>query len=345
MAVWWEAKPGPDLATWDEVSLRKDWDSLLIGNGASRAVWNRFAYPSLKERATSDRTSYALAAGDLQQFQAAATDNFELVLAQLATAKIVVAALLGDLHAVSDQIAARYESIRRALVAAILLVHIRHAQLGDQRLLAIGKYLGQNRFIYSTNYDLLAYWAAMKLGSDYFYDFFSGDPLAFRTDNTKIFPSNQRTQLFYLHGAVHLYSDGGLVRKLVGGAETLLDVLAESQFAPLVVAEGTGQQKREVIASHEYLTFALGHLERNSGPMVVFGSAFGDNDGHVFEALAVRANREVAVSVHLDIPIAVTKFKARASLAMPGANLSFFDARSHPLGMSSLRVPGTDDGA
>jgi hypothetical protein len=49
----------PELLTWPELK-EQGWNGLLIGNGASRAVWHRFAYGSLLEKAKSNEIAHPL---------------------------------------------------------------------------------------------------------------------------------------------------------------------------------------------------------------------------------------------------------------------------------------------
>ena len=73
-----------ELASWEEVkkSLEKTSDrmNLLIGNGASQAVWEGFGYKSIYEE--SERTGYLLK-DDIKLFKSLKTENFERVLSYL----------------------------------------------------------------------------------------------------------------------------------------------------------------------------------------------------------------------------------------------------------------------
>src|SRR6478736_5107509 len=109
------------LDTWRTISKKAKWTSLLIGNGASQAVWKGFGYDSLYLRASSDDIDHPLAEADLALFNSMAkTRNFELVLGNLATAMGVNSLLSID----SAKIQARYKSIRNALIEAVHSSHI-----------------------------------------------------------------------------------------------------------------------------------------------------------------------------------------------------------------------------
>lgn len=83
-----------ELADWREIvqhDLR--WDALLLGNGASIAVWQPFSYPSLYDHALSADVADPLTPADAALFDAFGTRNFELVLGAIKDAARVEAAL------------------------------------------------------------------------------------------------------------------------------------------------------------------------------------------------------------------------------------------------------------
>src|SRR2546427_736567 len=102
------------LETWDEVRTRIDFTRILIGNGASLAVWDGFAYDSLYNVALTLNPDHRLIAADVALFDSLETRNFESVLAGIATARRVTAALGVDVPALLE----RYTSIQDALVEA-----------------------------------------------------------------------------------------------------------------------------------------------------------------------------------------------------------------------------------
>jgi hypothetical protein len=81
-------KVDSNLASWDEIKDQFHHGGILIGNGASLAVWENFAYRSLYEKASS-QTVHALTSDDKSLFSSLNTENFEQVLGALSTAKMV----------------------------------------------------------------------------------------------------------------------------------------------------------------------------------------------------------------------------------------------------------------
>jgi Domain of unknown function (DUF4917) len=108
------------LRPWSEVAEYATWTGLLVGNGASMAVWPEFHYASLFEVATSDSVENQLNDEDTRLFDAIETQNFEQVLASLKTAAVVAEALDLDREPLEN----RYVSIQRGLFEAVHTLHV-----------------------------------------------------------------------------------------------------------------------------------------------------------------------------------------------------------------------------
>ncbi len=178
------------LDDWDDIADR-DWPTLLVGNGASRSVSPKFAYDSLFDVGP-------LSDHDRELFEALGTTNFEEVLNHLRTASLVCDQLG---HASSD-VAARYDSIRDALIAAVHAHHVdwSHVDAGS-RLLRIRSALLEFESVFTTNYDLLIYWAMMNAGDPPgagFGDLFWNGSHVFDPLDTKSFGG--KTLVYWLHG-------------------------------------------------------------------------------------------------------------------------------------------------
>src|SRR5690606_10460737 len=106
--------------------------------------------------------------------------------------------------------------------------------------------------VYSTNYDLLAYWAVMHAPEhfdDRFGELATFDPHA---------PAAKATRMLYLHGGMHLVKNlDGSVRKLLSSGSTLLGSFAINALddVPLFICEGSSEEKLKIIRSSDYLSF------------------------------------------------------------------------------------------
>lgn len=103
-----------DLENWSNIDADGPWRCLLVGNGASMAVWPRFQYPTLLDQA-------GLSDEDLLLFDALnGTRNFEVVLNGLRVSRLVCDQLQHD----SDEVEERYRTIKEALIRAVNNVHV-----------------------------------------------------------------------------------------------------------------------------------------------------------------------------------------------------------------------------
>lgn len=279
--------------------------------------------------------SNRLADEDLDLFaRLGKTRNFEAVLGALLTTMSVAEAL--DLQP-QKRIDERYASIQAALVAAVRRVHVPWLSVPASTLLAIREALLQYKFVFSTNYDLLVYWAIMAGGPDAFRDYFWNT--TFDASDTETW--GEATKILYLHGALHLYysADGRTYKERAEGNVNLLDLFGRRpETVPLCITEGTARQKLSAIARSDYLTFAYQQLGHTRGALVLFGQALGKSDTHIADVLARRQPRMIAVGIYPINSEHIIKEKAHFFNLLPAADLVFFNSRTHPLGDPQLRV-------
>lgn len=263
---------------------------LLLGNGFSIACEQCFAYGSLFEYAKT----HGLPASCLPVFDRLGTNNFEGVMRLLEDANWV-AQHYGLLEgSTTSKMLLDLSDVKRSLVDAIAKTHPDHTHnIGNSKKDTCVKFLEPYHNIFCTNYDLLLYWVEMhgqeKLRGRDGFDYDIDDPEA----SYVVFSEHIGGEkgMFFIHGALHLYTVGGQVRKhswartgkhLIEGIRESLD---EGQY-PLFVAEGTSDKKLEQIQNSGYLSYCLGKLERIENNLVTFGLSFGENDQHITNAIA-----------------------------------------------------------
>jgi hypothetical protein len=140
---------------WTEIRATFAGGSVVIGNGLSRSIWPLFEYPSLFEVARR----FGLDGDDVALFQQFATTDFESVLQSLRTARRVAQALRQQ----NETLDARYDSIRRALIQAVRDVHVPwEPLLKCDALVLLHRAMRAYHTVFSTNYDLIPYWALMR---------------------------------------------------------------------------------------------------------------------------------------------------------------------------------------
>jgi hypothetical protein len=271
------------------------------------------------------------------------TQNFETVLEALWHTETTLTALKRQPGRVTEL----YKDVQSALFQAVRQVHVPWKRIDRPRLQQICDALRSYRFVFTLNYDLLTYWAAMQRGASLgIRDFFWSDDNTFDIDDAIL--EEDSTGLLYLHGGLHLWQDSksgrtGKWTTTKGSGVTLLRSLETkvSQIPgrrPLFVSEGTSKKKMDMIRRSEYLTYALQTLSNNTSNTVIFGASFADQDKHIAQAITSGPKRHIAISVrpgtqdHNDAAIA--NYRAK----LPGHRLHFFDSTSHPLGDGSLTV-------
>lgn len=324
------------LASWADIEDEFEWDTLLLGNGLSINLWPPFAYRALFDHARSG----GLTADDLALFDG--TPNFERVLADLNTA-IRVANVVGVDPMPFQE---RYRRIQLALGHAIREVHLKRWDVPDGSLTAVRDELLNYEWIFTTSYDLLVYWIMGCTPNGRFEPFVD----LFRWDRRCLFDPRRadvdfdRIPVYFLHGALHLIVGGKgdtwkLKRSLM---QTLLEqfgqpIAGDPQARPLLVTEGSAQDKIRAIENNEYLSHALDRLRERDLPVIVFGSSLSREDQHLIDALNENPDRPVAVSLAPASQRELAGRQADIFQRLEAEPLLFFDATTHPLGSVDLR--------
>lgn len=322
------------LEDWSALRAEIPCSGLLIGNGASRAMWQAFAYESLFELAQTTRNR-PLGLSELAVFKALETSNFEQVLSALKNTIRVNAALTIS----SSSPRNRYFAIKEALIHAIRSVHIPWKHVQAESLARINGELSRYQTLYSTNYDLLTYWSIMQ-APEAFDDLFRGDDSSFDPGDT----DSRATRVLYLHGGLHLVKNlDGSTRKLTSSESTLLGSFAINTLGdvPLFVSEGNAQDKLKAIRHSDYLSYGYGQLAGHQGALCIFGHNLGEQDRHIVQALRDARIKTLAISIYPRSQAFIQHQKRHFTQLFEGreVTLRFFDAKSHPLGDPQLRVP------
>ncbi len=329
---------GSSLESWEYIKQHFASSEILIGNGASCAVWNKFRYLSLYEKSVSN-PNHSLSELDIQLFKDWGADgNFEKVLSNLLIAKRTNE-IIGQSNdsEVQTVIRERYTNIRNALIDAVSEVHISSQDIRQNLnvLNSIREELKNYSCVYSTNYDLLIYWAIMTEPNS-FKDYFWREN-TFDIMDTEI--RGNPTRVLYLHGALHLYREIGRTKKLVNTGTKILEQFRdlwdiENNVTPLFIAEGNSKEKLESIYRSDYLSFAYSQFQIHKKSLVIFGHSLGDSDQHLVNAIKAANITNIAISMMQPDEERMVRLRKN----FPSSNLFFFNAQSHPLGNPSLKV-------
>lgn len=227
-------------------------------------------------------------------------------------------------------------------------VHLKGREVPTQNLAAIQDAFLPYRKIFTTSYDLLAYWAIVHgRGQQLFCDCFWGKRNEFDPADCEV--RRDSRPIYYLHGALHLVvgSDGitwKLTRKdLKVGEREILErfykpVPGDPEARPLLVTEGSSRDKLQMIEANDYLAHAYRTLAEDDQPLLVFGHSLGDQDQHLIDAIKANPERPVAISMVAKNKWDVDEQQARIRKKLKMKNVLFYDAASHPLGSQDLRV-------
>ncbi|MCS7484575.1 DUF4917 family protein [Umezawaea endophytica] len=328
----------PNLSAWPEIEDQADWNTLLLGNGASVNIWSGFSYTSLYEIAVSEFDKSARAA-----FEQLETSNFEEVLAGLSLARGLASAV----GAPFDWVDPVYDQVRDGLFHAVGATHVPWDVVPTPTREALGQHMVRYKTVFTLNYDLLLYWS-LQLDSirprvaDLFWN--AGSTFDALNANVGI----NKTEILHLHGGLHLWRDAvtGASGKWTTANlhQRLLDDLrgryrAERRKQPLFVSEGRSIDKLRAIQRSDYLSFAHRRLQEDQAHTVVFGAGLGASDRHVAEALATGQQRSIAVSVypHQD-PADIMAIKLQLRKDLRPLQVLFFDSTTHPLGDPALQI-------
>lgn len=322
---------------WRSIESGYEQQALLLGNGASRALWDGFTYGSLFEEATS-RIDHPLTEADQRIFESLeSTNNFEGVLYAIGTARKVAVALKHP----TRELTQRYTSIQRALIESVTSTHVPWDLVPNRSLTRIRRAMESYEYVFTTNYDLIAYWAIMSAGQGArFLDYFLYGHFHEAHDWSW---ADDRTKILYLHGGIHLYRrlEGGTFKR-AASSENLLKLFARKPLigaVPLFISEGSHRDKVRAIHRNDYLSFALEQLARYRGRLVIFGSSLGTTDRHLAEAINTIPERKIAVGLRREGAVRVIRMKAHFRHEFAKAELSFFDSATHPLGDPALKIP------
>lgn len=326
------------LDSWDTLKDR-NWENLLLGNGFSINIWGKFNYLNLLEIAQSTDIENRLCEAGSELFRQFNSVNFEEIL------KVLYHALVVDDQLEQQQrsnIYNLYSNVKKSLGASINYAHIPQDVIDC--LEAINCFLREYKNIFTTNYDLIPYWAIMENTSG-FKDYFWGANNSFDVSETNTYSNTH--DLHYLHGAIHLVEDRDYkVRKLTASRNNSLMELFDLSYiesVPLFITEGNSDLKRGRIAGNDYLRYCFQKLNKITNGLVILGHSLNeDYDQHIIDAINESNVSELAISIwpHSGKE-EIEFFMARLRRSFVGKKISFFDSTTHPLCSEDLKITYT----
>jgi len=289
------------IYNWEEIQDKFD-HRLLLGNGASRAVWDAFKYSSLYDEASKagriDRSLEKL-------FSKFETTDFEYILRLLSQTKRVNRYLRIE-DGYTQEL---YDNLKETLIDTIRAVHPKHEQVRDF-LLPMSEFMMKFDKVLSLNYDLLVYWAMLE-GNDKYGNWFKDgfvDKGRFDNDYHSLqesYRAEGATLVFYPHGNLILATDFyGTEVKLSKLREKylldkILDIWEKGEYVPLFVSEGDTKKKIRAIRRSNYLKTVYDYeVDTNNESLVLYGWSFRDEDEHILRGIIHGGVDRIAVAVH-----------------------------------------------
>lgn len=282
------------IKTFDEcieiANLAKGNKHLLLGNGFSVALFPQiFNYSILADRIENEEIK--------KIFKEFDTPDFEFVMFKLIECLRVL-----DYYAVDSElyktISHDIEVLKEILISVIAQNHPENPQtITDLQYDSCFHFLDhfQKGKVYTFNYDLLLYWVFM-----HFVD--SSDKKLKVDDGFRTNDENEsmvtweigreiNQNLYYIHGAMHLFRDKWSVIEKFNWKNTGVSISDQVRMAvaenklPIFISEGTTEHKLKRIIENGYLSRAMASLKNIRGNLFIFGHSIRDEDDHVFDLI------------------------------------------------------------
>jgi len=279
---------------------------LLLGNGFSRACKDDiFSYGALLNEADFSRISKYVPLA----FETFETQDFEKIIKLLCDASKLLHIYNQGLEVRAPEILKDAEQLKEILVSVIAKKHFKHpGEIGDGQYTACRRYLANFKRYYTLSYDLLLYWALLHKGESEEVRLVADD--GFRDPDepdqdyvTWSVENTDRQNLFYLHGALHIFDADDEVKKYTWSRTsvplmTQIRTAIENNMYPLFVAEGTSKDKLSRINHSGYLNRGLRSFSKLGGTLFVHGFAFKENDAHITRLIEKGKITQLFVSIY-----------------------------------------------
>ncbi len=228
-----------------------------------------------------------------------------------------------------------HEEVRRSLFDAVNDVHPEHHEVTGARLQTLSDERRRYSWTWTTNYDLLPYWATMDAASG-IKDFFWG-PETPLTASTRTCGGGHCSSCTAVSTSTWTPQRASAASGL--GCDSSTPVARAPDRSPLLIGEATSADKMRSIRRSDYLSFAYRTLIDFEDPLVIFGHRLAENDGRIVDAINKYQRRPIAYSVYPGGGLDVVALKTRVQQLLPGRKIHFFDSQTHPLGAASQALP------
>lgn len=144
----------------------------------------------------------------------------------------------------------------------------------------------------------------------------------------KFYIESKTQNLFFLHGAFHIYKDGQSIKKITQSSNKALyqrleEILNSEEKEIVCIFQS--EDKETAINENPYLCKCLSKLGELSGNMVIIGSSLADNDNHIFEQIN---NSKIDTLYISTLSKSKDSTYEIASTKFPSKTIHLFDAES-----------------
>lgn len=265
---------------------------VLLGNGFSIAYDpSAFSYGRLLDEADFSACSIDVRA----IFSSFGTTDFEKIIEILRRAAEILPFYTVSSPVLAAQIARDADFLKGALAEVLAQRHPDTvADVPLTEFQHVRAFLACFDRIYTLNYDILLYWSTLQsmLPIVAYNDGFlssEADPdapwVAWNPTDR-----GRHQNVFYLHGALHLFDAGSELRKNTW-VRTGVPIVTQTRealahnFYPLVVTEGTSDEKYERILHSGYLLHGLRSFAQIRGSLFIYGHSLAANDEHILRLI------------------------------------------------------------
>lgn len=265
--------------------------NVLLGNGFSIACCPEiFTYDSLFKSSNFSECIKKV-------FQEFKTNDFEKIIKKL-NETLKICQIYNVKQSSIKQIYFDSEKIKKELVDVISNKHPEHQhRIKNYKYCSAFKFISNFNNIFTLNYDMLLYWILMFKERDAkileqlnitLKDYADGFGRRYKNAPLNWY-KNSLQNVFYLHGALHLFDDNLDIIKAettdeFNLMESIKDRLNEETY-PLIVTEGTSNEKLEKISHNKYLQNSYDKLNEISGTIFIHGHSLDKNDKHIFNQI------------------------------------------------------------
>lgn len=302
------------ILTFNEVLTQTDSEKrfLLLGNGFSISYdFNRFSFTSLLESAikeniiTKDSPIHKM-------FINLETADFEYIMRLLEDTSKTISCYSSSEYSeeLKNKLIADTSNLKQYLVDIITNNHPEKITVIDNsKFINTINFISNFKKIYTLNYDLLLYWTIIKLNEQEEKDIFKDGFGLSKSNEYEIVYRNKKDNygqnVFYLHGALHLFDKKTEFLKITYKEtqplkEQILEKL-NSNIYPIFISEGTSDNKRNKIIHNALLNSAYKSLQTSGSKgssLILFGTILKSNDEHIKQAVMDNSINKIYVGVN-----------------------------------------------